>query len=94
MKKLILAMAVTAISTVTLRAQDKMSMPSKKTVFSIGVEAGLPVGSAGVSDIYSFAFGGSLQVEYLVSPDFSLTLKAGLLEYVTTNKFVNGEFVN
>lgn len=79
MKKLILAMAVIAISTVTVQAQESVT---KKTVFSIGLEAGLPVGTAGIGDLYSFAIGGSLQGEYLVSPDFGLTLKAGYLDYL------------
>lgn len=78
MKKLILAIAVIAISTVTVQAQSV----TKKTVLSVGAEAGFPVGSAGLGDVYSFAIGGSLQVEYLVSPDFGLTLKAGYLDYL------------
>src|SRR5450432_2346502 len=78
MKKLIFAIAVMAISALGAHAQDV----TKKIVISVGVEGGFPVGSAGLGDVYSFAIGGSLQAEYIVSPDFGLTLKAGYLDYL------------
>src|SRR5688500_6277413 len=78
MKNLI-AMAIMAVSIQTVQAQDKIS--PKKTIFSIGVEAGVPQGSGGIGSDYYLAIGGSLQVEYLSSPDLGLTLKAGYLLY-------------
>ena len=78
MKKVILGIAIIAISTATSKAQGITG----NTVFSIGLEAGLPVGTSGIGDIYSFAIGGSLQVEHYVAPDFGLTLKAGYLDYL------------
>jgi hypothetical protein len=81
MKKLILAMVIISIPIAVIQAQSV----TKKTIFSIGIEAGVPVGTAGINDIYSFAIGGSLQGEYLVSPDFGLTLKAGYLNYLGKN---------
>ena len=83
MKKLFLAIAIISIPMAVIQAQSV----TKKAIFSIGVEAGLPVGTAGISDIYSFAIGGSLQGEYIVSPDFGLTLKAGYLNYSGKNGF-------
>jgi hypothetical protein len=79
MKKIILAFAVIIISTLTIKAQEN---PTKKMLLSIGVEVGLPVGTAGIGSVYSFAIGGSLQGEYKVSPGFGLTLKAGYLDYL------------
>lgn len=81
MKKLILAMVIISIPIAVVQAQSV----TKKTIFSIGVEAGLPVGSAGINDLFSFAIGGSLQCEYFASPDFGLTLTAGYLDYLPKN---------
>jgi Outer membrane protein beta-barrel domain len=79
MKRLILVMAVIAISTIKVHAQESAI---KKILLSLGVEAGIPVGTPGVSVLYSFAIGGSLQGAYFISPDFGLTLKAGYLDYL------------
>lgn len=89
MKKLIFAIAFTAISIVAVQAQSD----TKKTTISVGVEAGFPVGSAGLGDVYSFAIGGSLEAEYLVSPDFGLTLKAGYLDYLAKGGFADIGFI-
>jgi len=73
-------MGLIAILVSTAHAQD--NIPRKKTIFSLGVEAGLPEGSQGIGGDYYLAIGASLQVEHVISPDFGLTLKAGYLLYV------------
>ena len=77
MKRLILLMAVIAISMAAVQAQNGIS--PKKTTFSIGVEPALPVGDFG--DFYSFGIGGSLQVEHKVADDLGITLNAGYINY-------------
>ena len=47
--------------------------------FSIGFEAGLPVGNA--SDFYNFAIGGSLKYEQPVASDVAVTITAGYTSF-------------
>ena len=56
MKRLILAMAVIAISTATVQAQTKMS---PKTVISIAGNIGIPTTTG-----LSLAYGGDLQADF------------------------------
>jgi hypothetical protein len=72
MKKVFFILALTAASFAGF-AQDG----GKALRFSVGVEAGLPVGDW--SDYTSFAIGGSVQGDYFVAPDLALTLNAGYL---------------
>ncbi len=53
--------------------------------FSIGLEAGLPVGENG--KIYSSLIGGSLQYEIRPASDLGLTANAGYLNYNIKSKF-------
>ena len=53
--------------------------------FSIGVNAGLPVGDA--KDAYSFAIGGDLKYSYPVAPNVSISLSAGYTSL--TGKTIN-----
>ncbi|MEO6327705.1 MAG: outer membrane beta-barrel protein [Ginsengibacter sp.] len=74
MKKLLSVIAVTLIAAGSLHAQDK-TVSSKPVSFSIGLDAGVPIGIAG--DVYSFIIGGSLQGEYMAASDLGITLSAG-----------------
>ncbi|MEO6981233.1 MAG: hypothetical protein ABI113_22760, partial [Mucilaginibacter sp.] len=60
MKKILLALFVLGVTACSSFAQTTKSS-SDAGKFSIGVDAGLPVGTA--SDVYSFAIGGSLKYD-------------------------------
>jgi hypothetical protein len=77
MKKIILSLAVVAIATLTATAQKESSDKSLK--FSIGVEAGLPIGSFKNSS--KFGIGGSAQAEYMASENVGLTGRVGYLSF-------------
>lgn len=70
MKKLFLLVAL-AGSFFSASAQ----IEPMRTRYGIALEAGLPVGKAG--DVYDLAIGGSLFLEYPVSPSFNVTGSAG-----------------
>ena len=53
--------------------------------FSIGLEAGLPVGENG--KVYSSIFGGSLQYEYMPANDIGITLSGGYLNYAFKSSY-------
>ncbi|MEO6288505.1 MAG: outer membrane beta-barrel protein [Ginsengibacter sp.] len=89
MKKIILILAIVAISTVQAKTQGVKG----NTGISIGAEVGAPVGTAGISDYYSLVVGGSIQAEHLVSPDFGLTLKAGYLHYLAKAAGLGAGFI-
>ena len=86
MKKLLFIVAIAAISTTTFAQKKAAASSDSKIIFSLGVEAGLPVGSFG--DFYSFGIGGSLQGEYLVAKELGITLNAGYIDYL--GKTING----
>ncbi|UAY51345.1 outer membrane beta-barrel protein [Ferruginibacter albus] len=85
MKKLILSLAVVAIATFSAKAQDSKKSDSKDLKFSVGVEAGVPVGDLG--NISTFAIGGSVQGEYMVDPSIGVTLNAGYLNFMAKDGF-------
>lgn len=74
MKKLIMAIAVIAISTATLQAQDKPA--PKNTVVSIAANVGIPT-----SSIYSFVAGADIQADFGASENLKVTLSAGYENY-------------
>lgn len=80
MKKVILAMAVIAISTASLQAQ-------KKTALSIAINAGIPVSSPSV---YSFAIGGDLQADFAVATDLKITGSAGYENFSIKSAYGKG----
>ena len=80
MKKLILAIAVIAISTATVQAQDKMS--TKNIVISISANAGIPTTTG-----YTFAFGGDLQADFAITKNLKITISAGFDRYTFNNYF-------
>ena len=82
MKKLFFISAIALISFAT-NAQSKKQASSGGTSFSLGLEAGIPIGQypKGFSNPFSFVLGGSLQLEQHVAPDLGLTLSGGYLSY-------------
>jgi opacity protein-like surface antigen len=72
MKKILLV-AVFAVAAFSASAQKSES--KSRTRFSIGLEAGLPVGDA--KDIYSFGIGGSAKAEIPVASKVFATISAG-----------------
>jgi hypothetical protein len=71
MNKILLVVAL-AVASFTATAQTE---GTGKTRFSIGLEAGLPVGDA--ADAYSFAIGGAVKAEKPVGKSLAATLSAG-----------------
>lgn len=76
MKKVIFTLAIATLG-LTAVAQDKGS--DKTLKFSVGVEAGLPLGD--FKEIASIGFGGSVQGEYAVAETVGVTLNAGYLTF-------------
>ncbi|WP_183563983.1 hypothetical protein [Mucilaginibacter sp. SP1R1] len=72
MKKILLALAIIAGTAFTSFAQTKSGDSGK---FSIGFEAGLPVGDA--HTFYKSVFGGSLKYELPIAPSTFFTISAG-----------------
>lgn len=89
MKKVFLIFAI-ALTTYAASAQARRSN-SGTTNFSIGVEAGVPVGQfpKGFQNPYSFIVGASLQVESHVASDLGLTGSLGYLSYSYKTNYQN-----
>jgi len=83
MKKLILAIAVIAFSTVGAQAQDA----AKSTTLSIGVNVGLPISSP---SIYSIAYGADLQADFGVAATTKITASAGYKGYSVKSSYGGG----
>ena len=73
MKKILLTLAVLGGFVFSSFAQKKSDAGGSK--FSIGVDAGLPVGTT--SNAYSFGLGGSLKYDISMSKEAAFTLSAG-----------------
>lgn len=71
MKKIILAIAVVAFTTIGAQAQD-----AKSTTLSIGVNAGIPTTTG-----LSFAYGADLQADFGVAATTKITASAGYEGY-------------
>ena len=82
MKKLIFTLAIATFG-LAAGAQDKAS--DKTLKFSVGVEAGLPLGD--IKEIASIDIGGSLQNKYIATKTVGITLSADYLTF--SNKSVN-----
>ena len=80
MKKLILAMAVIAISTATVQAQ-------KKTAVSIAVNAGIPTTTG-----LSFAVGGDIQADFAAAEGLKITLSGGYENFSAKSSYGGGSF--
>jgi hypothetical protein len=83
MKKLFLALAVVAFSTMGVQAQDA----AKSTTLSIGVNVGAPTSSPSV---YSIAYGVDLQADFSVAPTTKITASAGYESYSIKSKYGSG----
>ena len=83
MKKVILALAVVAFSTMGAQAQDA----AKSTTLSIGINAGFPTTSPSV---YAIAFGADLQADFSVAATTKITASAGYESYSIKSKYGSG----
>ena len=71
MKKIILAIAIVAFTTIGAQAQD-----AKPTTLSIADNVGIPTSTG-----YSFAYGADLQADFGVAPTTAITASAGYEGY-------------
>lgn len=76
MKKFFLSLVILSAAALSSFAQ---TTPDKGQ-FSIGVEAGLPLGDA--SDFFSFAIGGSLKYDHPVAENLFITGSAGYTKFM------------
>jgi opacity protein-like surface antigen len=83
MKKLLLAAAM--ILAVGFASAQESSLIKGKTRFSVGLEAGLPVGDAG--DVYKLIIGGSAKVEVPVATSLFATGSAGYINFSPKKEF-------
>lgn len=83
MKRILLAAVM--VLTVGFASAQESSVVKGKTRFSVGLEAGLPVGDAG--DVYSLIIGGSGKVEVPVATSFFATGSAGYLNFSPKKEF-------
>jgi hypothetical protein len=90
MKRVILSITIVAIATLSANAQ-KESAESKDFKFSVGVNAGIPVGD--IKPYSNFAIGGDLQGEYKVAENFAGTLSAGYLTFTGKNGLGSTNFI-
>ena len=82
MKKTCLTLFLTVLLFSSFAQTHRRNIPGGPATisrFSIGFEAGLPVGQNG--KLYSSIFGGSFQYEYMPSNDLGITLSGGYLNY-------------
>lgn len=89
MKKVILSLAIIAI-VFSANAQKSKSKEAEgsKVKFSIGGDAGIPVGI--FSNVFNFAYGGDLQIDYATSSTSSLNLSAGYVSFSVKNSLGGG----
>jgi len=80
MKKILLAIALLGGAATRSFAQTTTTPTPASGKFSIGVEAGLPVGTT--SDVSNFAIGGSLKYELPVSAGTFVSLSAGYTDFL------------
>jgi hypothetical protein len=85
MKKVVLFAAVLIFGALNSFAQSSSQYAGK---FSIGLDAGLPIGS--YSDDYWIAIGGSLKYEQPVTPNVLITLSAGYTDFNYTQTVKDG----
>jgi hypothetical protein len=85
MKRLILAMAVIAFSTATVKAQDDMA--PKKVGISVAANIGLPTTTG-----YSFAVGGDLQADFAATEGLKITVSGGYENYSFKKSLGGGSF--
>ncbi|MES2426920.1 MAG: hypothetical protein V4560_08085 [Bacteroidota bacterium] len=77
MKRILLTLAVLGAAVCSSFAQSKSDGGGK---FSVGVEAGIPVGD--VSNAYNFVIGGSLKYAQPIASDVAFTISAGYSSFM------------
>jgi hypothetical protein len=90
MKKALLILSLTAMyfagnAQAKRRPAATYSSSAKPGRFSLGLEAGLPVGENGKP--YSSVLGGSLQYEFQPSSDMGITFNAGYLNWALKSEY-------
>jgi hypothetical protein len=90
MKKTYLTILLTGILVGAFAQKNKNLAASTeaRSRFSIGFEAGIPVGENG--KFYSSILGGSLQYEYMPSSDIGITVNGGYLNYAFKSSYGGG----
>lgn len=83
MKKVLLSLAIIAITGLSVSAQTSDDSQIK---LDVGVKAGLPIGD--FSNVSSVGFGGFLKAAYPASSDFDVTLTAGYTSF--SGKSIDG----
>ncbi|MEP6610612.1 MAG: hypothetical protein ABJA76_01960 [Mucilaginibacter sp.] len=87
MKKILLALFVLGVTACSSFAQTKSDDAAK---FSIGLDAGLPIGDA--SNVYSFAIGGSLKYDMPIGSGAFVNLSAGYESFMVKSALKNAGF--
>jgi hypothetical protein len=87
-KILLIAVLIVSAATASFAQTSKSSSSTGK--FSIGAEAGLPVGDA--SDFYSFVIGASFKYEYPVAQSLYVTGSLGYNAFLTKSEFKDAGF--
>jgi hypothetical protein len=87
MKKVLLALFVLGVTACSSFAQTSKSESGK---FSIGVDAGIPTGSA--SDFYNFGIGGSIKYDLPIATSTFFTISAGYTALLVKSEFKNAGF--
>lgn len=83
---LALSLMVTAARAQSVRKGS--SRAANKTGFSLGFEAGIPVGEN--AKPYGSVLGASLQYEAMPDPEIGITVSGGYLSYLIKQKYGNG----
>ncbi|WPU95483.1 hypothetical protein SNE25_08100 [Mucilaginibacter sabulilitoris] len=89
MKKLLLVLAIVGGTAFSSFAQS--SGPADAPKFSVGVEAGLPIGN--IKNGYNFVIGGSLKYELPIAESTMFTISAGYNSFLAKSEFkdIGGE---
>jgi hypothetical protein len=85
MKKILSLIAIATLVGVTAKAADDDKKATAGPTLSVGVDAGLPLGTLG--DVYSFAIGGSAKAAIPAGPG-AVTISAGYLNF--SGKTISG----
>jgi hypothetical protein len=89
MKKLLLILIAVGGTVMTTFAQSSTSSsPAANARFSVGIEAGLPISTAG--NIYSFAIGGSLKYELPIASNTLFGVSAGYTSITAKSLYGGG----
>jgi len=90
MKKVLLALLVLGVTACSSFAQTGKANKSENGKFSIGVDAGIPTGSA--SDFYNFGIGGSIKYDLPIATSTFFTISAGYTALLVKSEFKDAGF--